>query len=161
MTRLLFSLVLLACLTVACNSTKNATTDTTDTMTADPMAEPGRNYELVQLNGTNLKARDFRKGLPTLMMNPSTGTVSGTGGCNNYNTTVSMPSNEGRKKKDQVPTNRLTFGAVAGTKMSCPNMDTENNYFQLLGNKEWTYQLQGNKLVMEDANGATLVFMAR
>ena len=158
MIRLFFSLALLACLAVACSSTQNATTDT---MTVDPMAELGRNYELVQLNGTNLKARDFKKGLPTLMINPSTGTVSGTGGCNNYNTTVSLPSNEGRKKKDQVPTNRLTFGAVAGTKMSCPNMDTENSYFQLLGGKEWTYQLQGDKLVMEDANGATLVFMAR
>ena len=148
-------------LATACNSTKTAATDTTDTMVVDPMTQLSRNYQLVQLNGVNLKARDFAKGLPTLKIDPTAGTVSGMGGCNNFSTTATMPSNEGKKKKDMVPTNRITFGSVAGTKMACPNMDTETSYFQLLDGKEWTYQLQGDRLVMEDINGATLVFAAR
>ena len=155
---LLFGGLLL--LLTACNSSKTATTEVM-TPAVDPMVQLGRTYELVQLDGTNLKARDFKKGLPTLMIDPSAGTVSGMGGCNSFNTTVTMPSNEGRKKKDMVPTNKLTFGSVASTKMACPNMDTETSYFQLLDGKEWTYQLQGDRLVMEDTNGATLVFAAR
>ena len=162
MLRFLTALCLISLFFTACNSSKTAMTDDTDaTMTVDPMTQLSRDYQLVQLNGTNLKSRDFKKGLPSLRIDPTAGTVSGTGGCNNFNTTATMPSNEGRKKKDYVPTNRITFGTVASTKMACPNMDTENSFFQLLDGKEWTYQVQGDRLVMEDTNGATLVFAAR
>ena len=160
MMRLLSSFAVAALLFTACSGTKTAAADAPDTMTVDPMVQLARNYQLVQLNGVNLKSRDFDKGLPTIMIDPTAGTVTGMGGCNTFNTTAMMPSNEGRKKKDMVPTNRITFGTVASTKMACPNMTTETSYLQLLDSKEWTYQLQGDKLVMEDTNGATLVFRA-
>ena len=74
------------------------------------------------------------------------GTLTGTGGCNNYNSTYTV---EGDK---------IAIGQVATTRMACEQavMDQEQSYLIALS-KAATYTLGKDSLELRDADGALLV----
>jgi heat shock protein HslJ len=73
------------------------------------------------------------------------GTISGSGGCNTYSGPYTTSG-----------TDQITIGAVASTKMACPEpaMQIEQMYFAALGTVA-TYQIDGTTLTLRDADGAT------
>ena len=76
-----------------------------------------------------------------------TATVSGSGGCNEYNGSYTVTGAD------------LTFGPLASTKKACADAgvgDQEAAYFAALG-KVKTFAINGDKLELRDANGALQV----
>ncbi len=71
--------------------------------------------------------------------------VSGSGGCNGFSGSYTTTDPDG-----------LTFGELASTMKMCeePVMELEQQYFAALGNVA-TYQLEGDRLTLRDAAGAT------
>ena len=78
------------------------------------------------------------------------GTLTGTGGCNSYNTTYTTTDSNG-----------LTLGQIASTAMACADsaMQIEQEYFAALG-KVTTYEREGSRLTLKDSGGATQVTYA-
>jgi heat shock protein HslJ len=74
------------------------------------------------------------------------GRVSGTSGCNNYNTSYEMSGNQ------------LTFSEpIALTMMACPEpvMEQEREYMEALAGAA-TFEVSGDQLILKNANGAEL-----
>ena len=78
------------------------------------------------------------------------GTISGSGGCNNFNGPYTTSG-----------TDAITIGPLAATAMACPEpaMEIEQMYFAAL-QKATVYQLEGDTLTLRDAQGATQVTFA-
>jgi heat shock protein HslJ len=73
------------------------------------------------------------------------GSLSGTSGCNQYNTTYTLTGDQ------------LTLGPVAGTMMACETgMDTEQSYLQALGSAQ-QLTIAGQKLTITYNQGAGLL----
>jgi heat shock protein HslJ len=76
------------------------------------------------------------------------GTIGGTGGCNNYGGSY------------ETSDNQLMFSQVFMTEMACMDpagvMEQESTYLRLLGQIA-SLQLQGNFLLLQDANGQVLL----
>jgi len=70
--------------------------------------------------------------------------VSGSGGCNRYT---------GPYKQEGAT---LTFGALAATRMACPNLGEEDAYFAALA-KVASFRREGDMLMLMDKSGAPLV----
>ncbi|WP_191907044.1 META domain-containing protein [Adhaeribacter soli] len=105
-------------------------------------------WQLQQLNGKNLKASDFTKGLPTLELQPESQQVSGVSGCNRFTGYV------------EIKGDKVAFGNLAGTRMACPGtaMQTETEYLGLLSGKTLTYEIEQNRLTLKDQGKQLLVY---
>ncbi|MCF1715602.1 META domain-containing protein [Flavihumibacter sp. RY-1] len=77
-------------------------------------------WELKELNGTTIE--EARRGQFFLLFTPGqVGRVSGKGGCNRISGNVELLENRG-----------LKFGAIASTKMACPDMEQEAIFLKSL-----------------------------
>ncbi len=74
------------------------------------------------------------------------GTVSGTGGCNQYNGSYELDGD------------KLTVGMLAGTMMACepPILDQETAYMKALQSAA-SFKIDGDMLGIMDASGATVL----
>jgi heat shock protein HslJ len=112
---------------------------------------------LASLEGTSWRASGINNGKGGVESNAQTpavtavfgedGTLSGTGGCNQYTATYTVSGRDG-----------LTVGPVAATQKACDEdvMATEAQYFAAL-EQVATYSIEGNQLTLRDADGATQV----
>lgn len=101
----------------------------------------GSIWLLSELNGV-----DPIEGIAITAKFDQEGRVSGTSGCNNYNTSY------------EVSGNQLTFSEpIASTMMACPEpvMEQEREYLQALAETA-TFEISGEELIFKDANGAEL-----
>jgi heat shock protein HslJ len=72
------------------------------------------------------------------------GTVTGNGGCNNFNGTY------------EVDGTSISFGPIASTKMACDVLEQESAFFAALA-ASTTYAINGETLELRDADGALQV----
>lgn len=71
--------------------------------------------------------------------------IAGTDGCNNFSGPI-----------ENASSTDLKFGAIAGTKMMCPNMDIPD-LFLLNLDRAVTYRVDGSHLILLDADGQELL----
>jgi heat shock protein HslJ len=104
--------------------------------------EPVENtyWKLTQLNGAAVVAAERQRG-PHFVLHPESGRVTGSGGCNSIT---------GNYKLDG---NRLSFGPLEGTMMSChEGMEAERNFMATL-QKGGRARIAGQRLELLDGGG--------
>lgn len=101
----------------------------------------GRHWKLVEINGQPVGATTRE-----VYLEFDNGQVSGSGGCNSIMSTYQI---------DQT-SSRITFGAVATTRMACPSgMEVEQQLSAALEQAD-NYSLSGNVLTLNRARMAPL-----
>ncbi|MCA3555598.1 META domain-containing protein [Aestuariivirga sp.] len=76
------------------------------------------------------------------------GRVAGLGGCNRFGASY------------QLKGDRLSFSAIAATRMACDGMEAEQAFFAMLG-KVKAMKLDGDRLELLDGQGKVLAAFAR
>lgn len=100
-------------------------------------------WMLTELHTPLSDSRPFAIGRPYLMFETDTTSVSGWSGCNRFSGSVTID----REK-------RIQFGRLTSTRMECPDIDLETNFFRALHNSV-TFELdQANNLNLYDASGS-------
>ena len=103
---------------------------------------------LQTLNGRKVTDADFTKGLATIDLDPTANRVSGFGGCNNINGTLTIY--DGKKIKMEK---------IISTKMFCEGVP-ENEYLTALRSAT-NFSVVDNKLQLKDNTGKVLAVFVR
>lgn len=93
-------------------------------------------YVMEEMTGFNLKKEKLQKGLPQFEFNLTENRFSGHAGCNQINGGITVVGN------------KITFGSLVGTLMSCPNMKIEKAVITALNQKTVTYSIDKMKLTL-------------
>lgn len=145
------------------NQTQENSNQSTPTSTPSPTATPaqptvidlstfeksmmakGKNWTLTRVTVNNKNANmDVKVNAPlTLQFDTTKKTYSGFAGCNNFSGTY---TSSGSFKFD--------FGATASTKMACPALDLETEFFKAM-NAVSTFGIKGDQLVFTSEDGFT------
>jgi heat shock protein HslJ len=91
-------------------------------------------WVVTSLNGKDVPPDNSPKGAPELEINANEKTVIGHGGCNSFSGKVKVMGNE------------IYFGPIASTKMACPEMQTENQFFEILAKPKLNFEFESNTL---------------
>src|SRR5699024_940154 len=100
-------------------------------------------WKLVSLQGKEVSMPEDQREAHIKLMNKE-GKVTGSGGCNVLNGSFELGDG-----------NSISFSKVATTMMSCPDMETEQQFLKVL-EKVNSYQVEGDTLLLNDSNGETL-----
>jgi uncharacterized membrane protein/uncharacterized lipoprotein NlpE involved in copper resistance len=93
-------------------------------------------YVMEEMTGFNLKKEKLMKGMPTFEFNLTDMRFGGHAGCNQINGGISVVGN------------KITFGNLVGTLMSCPNMKVEKAVIIALNDNTVTYSIDKMKLTI-------------
>lgn len=104
-------------------------------------ADPEAVWELTELNGTSFEAR-------ATMSFPEQGKITGQAPCNRY---------FGAQK---APYPWFETGPIAATKMACPDLEAETQFFAALEKMNQSEAL-GSTLILSNDKGDEMVFKAR
>lgn len=96
-----------------------------------------RYWKLIEVDGSAPGATNKE---PFMIMRISENRVTGSGGCNSF-----------FGKWDNPSGSHLTFSAIGATKMACPNMETETNFFSALEQAD-NYKVSGDTLSLHKGN---------
>ncbi len=89
-----------------------------------------------EMTGFTLKKEKLQKGMPQFEFNLTENRFSGHAGCNQINGGITVVGN------------KITFGDLVGTLMSCPNMKIEKAVISALNQKTVTYSIDKLKLTL-------------
>jgi len=93
-------------------------------------------YVMEEMTGFNVKKEKLMKGRPQFEFNLTEMNFSGHAGCNQINGGITVIGN------------KITFGNLVGTLMSCPNMKVERAVIEALNQKTVTYSIDKMKLTI-------------
>lgn len=93
-------------------------------------------YVMEEMTGFNLKKEKLMKGMPTFEFNLTDMRFGGHAGCNSLSGSINVVGN------------KITFGSLMGTLMSCPNMKIEKAVVEALNQKTVTYNIDKMKLTL-------------
>ena len=93
-------------------------------------------WVMEEMTGINFKKEKLQKGMPQFEFQLSDMRFSGHAGCNNFSGGIVIAGN------------KITFGALIGTLMSCPNMKVEKAVIEALNQKTVTYTIDKMKLTL-------------
>ena len=93
-------------------------------------------WVMEEMTGFSLKKEKLQKGLPQFEFNLTENRFSGHAGCNQINGGITVVGN------------KITFGDLVGTLMSCPNMKIEKAVVTALNQKTVTYTIDKLKLTL-------------
>ena len=93
-------------------------------------------YVMQEITGFNLKKEKLMKGMPTFEFNLTDMRFGGHAGCNSLSGGINVVGN------------KITFGALMGTLMACPNMKVERAVIEALNQKTVTYSIDKMKLTI-------------
>ena len=93
-------------------------------------------WVMEEMTGINFKKEKLQKGMPTFEFNLTDMRFGGHAGCNQINGGISVVGN------------KITFGNLVGTLMSCPNMKIEKAVITALNDKTVTYSIDKMKLTI-------------
>lgn len=100
-------------------------------------------WKLVRLGSTPVTVAEQQRE-PHFVLQPQTGRVSGSGGCNRLAGSYTLAGD------------KLAFGQMAGTRMACPDgMDVESAFHKALGQVA-SWRIEGNTLELLDAAGVSI-----
>jgi len=83
-------------------------------------------WHLTELNGDSISEPGTSQSVPTVRFDESENRFYGRGGCNQYGGGFELDTETGE----------VEFSQIAATKMACPDMDLENQYFSMLDEVE-------------------------
>lgn len=129
------NLLWLVCLTligVGCNSSKNIA-KLNDVK-----------WDLKVLNGKDIKLTDSNSEI-YIQFNEAEKRVSGRGGCNRFFGNYEMDGD------------KLKFSPMGATRMACPDLQTENEFFQMLDTVD-TYSIKDGLLSLKSKGNVVSVF---
>lgn len=92
---------------------------------AVPVSSINGEWNIIEVNGSKVAPGESRT-LPFIAFDTATGRVSGNSGCNRMMGTFDVNAKPGS----------LELGAMASTRMMCPDMTTEKNVLSALGTSE-------------------------
>ena len=101
-------------------------------------------WALKSINNEAIDSETFKK-QPILEIQLNKMKIFGNDGCNNMFGSIKS-----------LNENNITFGALGGTKMACPNMEISSKYTSVLG-KTKTYKIDDLQLYFYDADGNELL----
>lgn len=101
-------------------------------------------WALKSINNEAIDSETFQK-QPILEIQLNKMKIFGNDGCNNMFGSIKS-----------LNENNITFGALGGTKMACPNMEISSKYTSALG-KTKTYKIDDLQLYFYDADGNELL----
>ena len=87
---------------------------------AMPLSSINGEWNIIEVNGSKVTPGESRT-LPFITFDTATGRVSGNSGCNRMMGSFDVNAKPGS----------LSLGAMAGTKMMCPDMTTERNVLEI------------------------------
>jgi heat shock protein HslJ len=130
--------VLIACLAItlsACSTVKKTSKQFVDSRINNI------NWALISFKGKGLHPDDFPNGMPTFIFNMQDGKISGNDGCNNFMGIATYTSNY------------IKPGAIASTKMACPNATIQNDIYEVFTSENISYRLADDvlRLYVNDA----------
>lgn len=106
-------------------------------------------WNVVEVKGEKL----MEEGLPQMNFNMSENKLHGNTGCNIFNTTVNLDSDD---------VSSLTINPAATTMMACPNMDVEGKVLQAMDEvKGVKAGKNDNEMLLVDQNGNVLFVLQR
>ncbi len=100
-------------------------------------------WKLIRINDRDIMEESGSSELPYLLFED--GNIRGKGICNTFNSMA------------RVDGNSITFGDLSTTKMSCPGIDLEQQFFSVINGHQISYFYSGKKLVFTSP-GNRLVF---
>jgi heat shock protein HslJ len=109
-----------------CNPTKKANKASADNATSVKMPLQETHWTLVELMGKPIPDSPSRKEM-YLVLQKDQNRVEGNGGCNAFSGTYVLKNNE------------ISFGPLISTKMFCPGIEFENEYFKALSTANHYY----------------------
>lgn len=125
----------------ACSSSKNNNT-------SREVPLEGTYWKLVELNGKAITSEMVNREA-FMQLIAESGRVTGNGGCNVMGGSYEL-----------MEPNRIRFSGMFSTKMACPKMDVEDQFFKVLENAD-SYYLKGDTLQLIRARMAPLaIFIA-
>jgi heat shock protein HslJ len=93
-----------------------------------------KNWKLIELKGKKITQIDASVKEPFLFLNGNDKKVTGNGGCNSFFGTYRLSAG-----------NKISFSDIGSTKMACPDMDVESQFFQVLSETD-NYSVSGDTL---------------
>jgi heat shock protein HslJ len=79
-------------------------------------------WKLSEFNGETIAKNETAQSVPTVRFNETENRFYGSGGCNQYNGVFELDAGTGE----------VEFTQIAATKMACPDMSMEDQYFAML-----------------------------
>jgi heat shock protein HslJ len=98
-------------------------------------------WEISYFKGLALNARNFGNGLPFISFDMEDGKISGNDGCNNFIGVAAYHNHT------------IKTGAIASTKMACPNNSIQDDLYTIMSSPGLTYHLDKGvlRLFVNDA----------
>jgi heat shock protein HslJ len=91
-------------------------------------------WVVTTLYGKDVPPDNSPKGAPELEINANSQMIIGHGGCNSFSGKVKVMGDE------------IHFGPIASTRIACPEMQTENQFFEILSKPKLNFQFDSNSL---------------
>ena len=139
--------ILISATILGCNTEKKPDQSTSQTEEATQQHNQTKltdtYWKLVRLQGEMVPEHDEQREAHIVLKNDSL-RVTGSGGCNVLNGTYELGDE-----------NRISFSKMATTMMSCPDMDTEQQFLEAFEKVEF-YRVKGDTLWLNDGNEQTL-----
>lgn len=132
-------IIALAVAAAACNNgaTKSTPEQTEETKIQETTPDLyGKEWNLVELNGKAITVDTTFPKKPHLIFEKDSSRAMGNGGCNGFSTHFELKENDG-----------IELSHAAATQMACPNMDIEQQLFEIL-TKVKSYHIDGNSLTL-------------
>jgi len=117
-----------------CNPANNMTSQKTETFIKTPLEET--HWTLVELMGTPIADTPERKEM-YLVLHKDQNRVEGNGGCNAFSATYVLKNNE------------ISFSPLVSTKVFCPALKYENDFFKALSTANHFY-IKGDTLSLTE-----------
>jgi len=98
-------------------------------------------WTVISFKGKGLHTDDFPNGAPTIVFDMQNGKINGNDGCNSFMGLANYT-------KDYIKP-----GPIASTKMACPNVTIQNDFYDVLASEKISYRLNNNvlRLYVNDA----------
>ena len=144
-----FRFVLISIFCLSCAETKKSTTDKNTAIQKTPDANLTETYwKLTELMGKPVAITPADKKEVHLKLRKEGSRVEGFGGCNGFGSTFVTRNNFD-----------ISFGTLTSTMIACPELDSENELFNVLKTVD-NYYIKGDTLSFSKAKMATMARFA-
>ena len=117
---------------------------------ADPVSSINGEWNIIEVNGSKVAPGESRP-LPFIAFDTATGRVSGNSGCNRMMGTFDVNAKPGS----------LELGAMASTRMMCPDMTTEKNVLSALAQVKGYKKAGKGKMYLCNASNRPVVVLEK
>lgn len=135
-------LPLIACLLIilsACSTVKKTSHNAVDVRVNNIV------WAVTSFRGRAINESDFPNGSPSITFNMQDNKINGNDGCNSF---MGLATYKG---------STITVGALASTKMACPDNNIASGFYDILASKSLTWRLDNNETLRLFVNDAEVM----